>query len=145
MLAASVKKVRLISMNIKMNITKISHLLLSGITLYTTGWTFISSAEFAKSGCADDSKLIFFLVPFLFIIVGIIRILTTRKKKFNFLYKIHDFICGLLILIPLYVNGTTESMNIGIFMSLVAIVIILSGICYLLFKKTNLKHRTLTT
>lgn len=122
-----------------MKTRKIILLILSGITLYLSGWTFYVCVELARTGCANDSKMIFISTPTIFIVVGIIRALTTINTKVNLLYKIHDFICGILIFIPLFINDVTDSMNIGVLLCLLVIIFILTEVLYLLFKK-NLKQ-----
>ena len=122
-----------------MIIRKIILLILSGITLYLSGWTFYNCVELARTGCANDSKMIFILTPSIFIVAGIIRVLTTKNTKVNLLYKIQDFICGILLFIPVFVNDATDSMNLGVLMCLLVIIFIFIEAVYMLFKKNLIK------
>jgi hypothetical protein len=126
-----------------MKIRKIILLILSGITLYLSGWTFNICIELARTGCANDSKMIFILTPTIFIIVGIIRAMTTKNTRVNLLYKIHDFICGILMFIPLFINDATDSMTLGVLLCLLVIIIIFAEIFYLLFKKHLSKEKSI--
>jgi len=101
------------------------------------GWTFTNCVELAKNGCANDSKMIFIATPFILTVSGIIRLLVSKGLNFNLVYRIHDFICAFLIIIPLFINNAVGSMNIGIFLSLITIVFILVETIYSLLKRTS--------
>ena len=126
-----------------MKIKKIILLVLSGLTLYLSCWTFDICLDLSRTGCANDSKMIFILTPLIFIISGIVRILITTKTSLNLLYRIHDFLCGLLIFIPLFINDATDSMNIGALLCLLVIIFILAEVFYLLFKKNLQQEKSI--
>ena len=124
----------------KMTIKKIILLVLSGLTIYLACWAFDICLELSRTGCANDSKMTFILFPFLFMIAGIIRILISIKTTLNLLYRIQDFLCGLLIFIPLFVNDARDSMTLGTIMCLIIILFVLVEVLYLLFRK-NLQQK----
>jgi hypothetical protein len=123
-----------------MKIKKIILLVLSGLTLYLSYWTFDICLGLSRTGCANDSKMIFILTPLMFMIAGIFRILISIKTTVNLLYRIQDLLCGLLIFIPLFVNDARDSMTLGTIMCIIIIIFVLVEVLYLLFRK-NLQQK----
>jgi hypothetical protein len=119
----------------KKAIRKVVLVLISLLTLLLIWKSFIFCVETAKNGGADDYKMIFIANPFFFFLLGIIRFFTTRKLGLNPIYRIQDFINGIIILIPLFINNLKDSMNLGIILSLSIILFIAVETIYLLFKK----------
>ena len=96
--------------------------------------SFNLCVEISKDGGADDYKMIFIADPFFFFLIGCVRLLSTRKLGLNLIYRFQDFICGVIILIPLFVDLLQNSANLGIALSLLIILFNVVETTYIFFK-----------
>jgi len=90
-----------------------------------------------NTGGATDAKMIFIVVPLLLAVAGFFRVIFTLGTSFSILYRIHDFVCSILLLLPIFINGTAASLKVGEYSAVALFFFALSEMVYCLWKGTG--------
>lgn len=96
---------------------------LSVLIIIVFALCIIECIEALIYGCASDSKLVFAVVSFLLILVGILRVFILFKIKLSLLIKCQDFFYIIFLLPLIYVESIRISMGLGILLFILFIII----------------------
>ncbi len=115
---------------------KIILTILSIISLIFIGCGVCYCYFWSQNDGSNELKIIFIFIPPILFLIGIIRLIITRNLNLNLYYIIQEFICALLLVIPLFINDSVKSMSFGTFFGSIAFIFIIVKIFHPFSKST---------
>lgn len=121
-------------------IIKILLTILSLISLFFVGWEVYFCYFWSQNDGSNEYKMIFIIIPPILFLVGIIRILISRNLNLKLSYLIQDFICAILLFLPLFINDSIKSMSFGTLFSSIAFIFLVVKIFHPFSKSIDISN-----